>query len=67
MSVELQLTDAMWHQMQAVLTTVKNKAGHPQIKMTECSLKRFSTSRKTVFHGAHCPMNLAIGRPFITA
>ena len=29
MSVELQLTDAMWHQMQAVLTTVRNKAGHP--------------------------------------
>ena len=29
MSVKLQLTDAMWHQMQSVLTAVKPKSGRP--------------------------------------
>ena len=29
MTVRLQLTDAMWNQMEPVLTTVKTKVGHP--------------------------------------
>ena len=29
MSVKLQLTDAMWHQMQSVITIIKPKSGRP--------------------------------------